>query len=283
MNYTGISNAELQKCLERSGYLLESKIVRGLTERGYFVEPNQVILDAKTGKSREIDFIAEHYRYSSGHRGTCVKTYFAAEVVNNRYPIVLLTPRPSTPNSDFESYVKFGCTPEPSPFYGDLDIYEKRSPSSENVFAQYCGITTKKGETRELMANHPDDMYGSLQKLAEYVETELESFGEWARDSAMSDIWRIFFWHPMLVVGGQLCTVAVGDGGKVEIEEADSAFLEFNWHRGEDRRTTLIEVVTVRALYDRLALIVKFDQELEAKLHQLHALAKPEANIKADH
>lgn len=266
MNHNSITKADLQACLERSGYLLESKIVRELTEQGYFVEPNQVILDKKTGKSREIDIIAEHYSYDAGHRGTCVKTYFVAEVVNNRYPIVLLTPRPFTPNSNQESYVKFHYSKD---YPSGLNIFDDRCPSSNVIFSQYCGISTKKGEARDLMANHPDDMYSSLQKLSEYVEDELELSEEWVPDW----LWRIFFWHPMLIAGGQLFTAIPADEGDVEIQEVDSAFLEFNWHRGAERQTTLIEIVTVKALYDRLASIVQYDRDLESRLHELHVAA----------
>lgn len=112
-----IAPDELLRCLERSGYLLESRIVRELDARGFFVEPNQVLQDPRTGKSREIDFVAEYYSYVPEHRNICVKTHFIGEVVKNRLPIVLLTSRPSSPNSNFESYVKFGLSPEPAPFY----------------------------------------------------------------------------------------------------------------------------------------------------------------------
>lgn len=268
-----ISAEQLLECLGRSGYLLESRIVRELDARGYFVEPNQVLRDPKTGKSREIDLVAEYYSYVPDHSGLCVKTHFIAEVVNNRLPVVLLTHRPMSPNSEFESYVKFGTTPDPAPFYDKLNIYEERSPSNEALYAQYCALTMKKGESRELMASHPDDLYASLQKLSEYVEQELEAFQDWGAET-QSDFWRVFFWHPMLVVGGQLFAVSADDATDPKINEIESAFLEFNWHQGEDRRTTVIEVVRIEALYDRMANIVAWDAALEAKLYSLRGASK---------
>lgn len=265
-----ISTDELLECLGRSGYLLEARIVRELNGQGYFVEPNQVLRDPRTGKSREIDLVAEHYSYVREHRNLCVKTHFVAEIVNNRLPVVLLTQRPSSPNSNFESYVKFGTTPDPAPFYSKLDVYEDRSPPDNELFAQYCALTTKKGEQRELMASHPDDLYSSLQKLSEYVEQELESFQDWGAES-QADIWRVFFWHPMLVVGGQLFTVSAGDSGDPKVGEVGSAFLEFNWHQGEERKTTVVEVVQIDSLYERMASIVAWDSALEAKLHALRS------------
>src|SRR4051812_27756419 len=100
-----LSLSNIQECLERSGYLLESKLVRDLDARDFFVEPNQVVLDPRTGKSREIDLVAEYRSGFENGRMVSVKTRFIAEVVNNKYPFVLLTRRPSTPNADVESYV----------------------------------------------------------------------------------------------------------------------------------------------------------------------------------
>ena len=265
-----VSPEELLECLGRSGYLIESLIVRELDARGYFVEPNQVLRDPRTGKSREIDFVAEYFSHVPEHHGLCVKTHFVAEVVNNRLPVVLLTHRPLSPNSDFESYLKFGITPNPAPFYEKLNIYEEWSPPNEALYAQYCALTMKKGEQRELMASHPEDLYSSFQKLSEYVEHELETFQSWSAKNQM-DIWRVFSWHPMLVVGGQLFTVSVDDPENPKVDEINSAFYEFNWHQGENRMTTVIEVVQIAALYDRMASIVARDAALETNLHALRS------------
>jgi hypothetical protein len=64
------------------------------------------------GKSREIDMTAESAA-GSFRRGVCVKTTFVIEAVNNRFPVILLTERPSSPNADFESYLKFSTSPNP--------------------------------------------------------------------------------------------------------------------------------------------------------------------------
>jgi hypothetical protein len=270
-----LSTEEIRECLERSGYLLESLIVRELSDRGFFVEPNQVVLDPHTGKSRELDIVAEHYSHRHDYRGTCVKTHFVAEVVNNKFPVVLLTKRPSTPHSNFESYVKFGCTPEPNDFHKHFDFFDDRRPPQEQLFAQYCALSTKRGDAKELMASHPEDMYASLQKVAEYVEREIEQFAKWSAEASM-DIWRVFFWHPILVVGGQLVIVENDEAGTITLAKATSAFLEFNWHQNDEPRTTVIEVVTVAALYERMEAIVASDQALEVQLHTLHAKSDAE-------
>jgi hypothetical protein len=125
------------------------------------------------------------------------------------------------------------------------------------------------------MASHPQDLYGSLQKLVEYVEQELDQFrAVWSSGNSDSQPWRVFFWHPMLVVGGQLFSVAVDDDSNPTVKEVGSAFLEFKWHQGEDRKATIVEVVQVGALYERMAQIVAWDEALQEKLHTFRGLRK---------
>src|SRR5882724_2649577 len=225
---------KVRECLERSGYLLESRLVRSLTDQGYFVEPNQVVRDPRTGKAREIDLVAEHDRYSPERQNVCVKTYFVVEAINNRFPFVLLTERPSTPNADFESYIKFACTPEPNPFVGEFDIYEEKGADWRGLFSQYCVLTKKSGD-KELMATHPDDVYGSLLKLCEYVEDALDFWT--SRDHLERDkYWRMFFWQPMLVLSGQLLSANLLEDGTTQLRETAAGRLEFNWHSGDEHR-----------------------------------------------
>ena len=259
---------EVEECLERSGYLLESDLVRALTDRGFFVEPNQVIRDPRSGKSREIDLVAEHYIWTPENRGVSAKTYFVVEVINNKFPFVLLTQRPRTPNVDFESYVKYICTPDETILSQEIYIPENREPDEDRLFSQYCVLTQKNRSDKELMASHPDDVYGSFQKLSEYIEEQLTTWNSYTGEEIGSH-WRAFFWLPMLVVGGQLVSVTTGENGISELKEVSSGYLEFNWHAGDERRTTFIEVLTVSRFLERVTEVVAIDQQLEEKLHAL--------------
>jgi hypothetical protein len=262
---------KVRECLERSGYLLESQLVRLLVDHGYFVEPNFAVRDPRTGKAREIDLIAEHYN-PGGPRNICVKTYFVIEAINNRFPVVLLTPRPWSPNANCDSYIKCVWTPEPNPFIGELVLDEEKSIDFENLFSQYCVLTKKNSGEKELMASHPDDVYGSLLKLSEYVEDEVEFWTSRAEDK----YWRLFFWQPMLVLGGQLVSAHIGDGGATELREATVGRLEFNWHKDDQPRTTVIEVLTEEVFLKRLDSIVEKDEELAGKVHTLRGRLLPE-------
>lgn len=114
-----ISIEAIRECLEGSLCLMESRLVRTITATDYFVESNVTHKDPRTGKAREIDIKAESaprtYR-----EGVCVKTTFVIEARNNRYPIVILTEQPSSPNADFDSHLRFGTSTEPCPFLHDV-------------------------------------------------------------------------------------------------------------------------------------------------------------------
>lgn len=266
-----ISIEEIGECLERSGYLLESKVVRLLDSSGYFVEPNQVIRDRFTGKSREIDFVAEYYVYDPEIKNTYVMTHFVGEIVNNLYPFVLLTERPRSPNADTESYIKWVTTPESMFYEKPIDFYSGRDPDGEHLFSQYCVLTKKNSQNKDWMAHHPDDIYHSLLKMAEYVELQMLTWQE--RTEELGDKHkRALFWHPFLVLGGELFVAKTSNDGSLSIQPASSGFLEFNWHHGDDRKTTVIEVVTVGVLLERMDQLVSLDGSVKKQIHEAYAV-----------
>jgi hypothetical protein len=261
-----ISIEAVRECLERSGYLMESRLVRSLTEADFFVEPNVTHKDPRTGKAREIDLTAESYPYSLALR-VSVKTTFVIEAINNRYPVVLLTERPSTPNADFESYIKFGTSPCPNPILDKIDIYDEKEANTNNLFSQFCALTKKNGKD-ELMASHPDDIYSSLLKAAEYTEDQVVEFAEWT-EAEEGKYWRLFTWQPMLVVSGQLLAAKLSPEGVVLIEETSLARLEFNWHDGDRKKTTVIEFVREEFLLEHLNSIRTKDEALAVRVHEI--------------
>ncbi|ULA65292.1 MAG: hypothetical protein LZF86_190595 [Nitrospira sp.] len=265
MSSDDISVEMIKECLERSGYLFESKLVRSLTEQGYFVEPNQVIRDPRTGKSREIDLIAEYFDYKAERKGVSVRTLFVVEAKNNKFPFILTTERPNSPGADFESYIKYVCTPGANPFIDQLDLYEEKGANWDNLYSQYCGLT-RKGNSGELMASHSEDMYGSLLKLSEYIENDINLW----RSRDEDRYWRLVFWQPMLVLSGSLLAVHVTGSGETELQQISMGRLEFHWHVDDQLRTTVIEVLTEQCFFERLRVIREKDDELEGMLHEVY-------------
>jgi hypothetical protein len=252
---------------------MKSRVVRALSAAGFFVEPK--VIARATGKAREIDLTAEDAGgLHRNRRGACVKTTFVVETVNNAYPIVLLTERPSTPNADFESYIKFGTSPDPCPFSDEIYFYDERAADWNNLFSQICALSKQDG-LDEFTASQPDDIYTSLLKASQYAEDEVNAFQEWISGET-GRYWRLFFWHPMLVVSGQLLTAKVTTDGSVQLQEVPLASLEFNWHDGDSRKTTIVEVIREDFLLERLDSVRAQDDAIEARIYALKQLREPE-------
>ena len=258
---------EIAQCLARSGYFMEARIIELLTQQGFFVEASPSFLDPRTGKTRELDLIAERFDWdsSSHHRRVSIKTNFVVEAINNRFPFVLMTPTPFSPSANHEDYVKCAVTPvSENPFLGELDdfLYTERNPSDENLFSQFAEITRKNGRS-ELMASHGDGTYQSLLKMSEYIEERVaefnETFGEQDR------YWRLHFWRPMLVLGGTLI-VQEPNSADLKLRYADFAQLVFNWHDQDRPRSTVIDIVTERYLLMHMAAICDRDTEMAIKI-----------------
>jgi hypothetical protein len=263
---------EIAECLRRSGYLLESRLVRSLAGARFFVEPNVAMLDARTGKSREIDVLAEYYDYDPDRRHVSVQTYFAIEAVNNNLPFVLMTPHPGSPSDIFEEYLRYGSTPDSSSILESVDLYEEKGGDIPR-YTQYCGLSRKKAND-DLMASHLEDIYASLLKLAEFTENRYEEFvnHEWDADDPF---WRLHFWQGILVVGGDLVTATQDEQGDLSVVEVESGTLIFNFHIREEPRSTLIHVVRERHLLELVSDVVVVDRRLRSRVHDARSAARP--------
>src|SRR4051794_16916928 len=120
---------EIADCLRRSGYLLESRLVSTLAKAQFFVEPNAAVLDRRTGKSREIDLLAEYFDYDPDRPKISVLTRFAIEAINNFLPIVLLSPSPRSPNVELAD-PRWATTPNPNPFDVDIEVWQEKDTSN---------------------------------------------------------------------------------------------------------------------------------------------------------
>ena len=250
--------------LRRSGYMLESMIVQNLNESGFFVEPNQSLVDERTGISRELDLVAEFWNHNLRHKGICVRTHFVMEVINNLYPFVLVTRRPFSPNSPTDDYLRYVTTPsedDEDHFLRQHDIFEGRGIETWQIFSQYSSFTRKKGNN-ELLAYHPDDVHSSLQKMVEYSLDAIDR-----RSSCTSDeCWRLFFWQPILVLRDDLFIVTGPPSEQPRLEPVFSAKLEYNFHHRGKPETMIVDIVVESHLLDILKGYVQQDEVSEDKI-----------------
>lgn len=252
----------MSEALLRSGYVLESRIIHSLVQNGYFVEPNQRVIDPTTGKSREIDIVAEFWDFSHAKphfdAKVCVAVHFVCEAKNNPYPIVLLTELPVSPNLEVWDSLHEGRTGffrdkhlEPSFF----DYLTKNLRS----YTQYCSFKPKKnGKSSEWLAWHPDDFHDDLEKIISYCRLEAK------RIVGLHDNYhRLFLYMPVVIVAGDLY-VADPKDATVTLSKVDIGLhMHFGIYEGEQCLSLILFVTEGNCLklFDE---VMKFGQQIES-------------------
>jgi hypothetical protein len=265
-----LGNSEMLECLQRSGYLLEGRIARALQNIDCFVESNLPFQDERTGISREVDMLAESSGFDVDTPKTCVKTSFIIEAINNLYPVVLLTPKGWSPFTAVEEFLHYKVTPPeettPHPFLSECDILELHGVFGWKPFCQYCAFSRKK-QGGELMASHPEDLHGSIRKVAEYLLHSKEVHHEWMNDRR-DGYWRIFQWRAVIVLQNELFVCSERKTGAATLTKAKHAKLEYSLHYRDTGHTLIVDFVVENALPDFVRSIVARDKEIEESFHK---------------
>jgi hypothetical protein len=150
------------------------------------------------------------------------------------------------------------------PFANDVHLPIEKAKGRGAVFCQFCGFTRKKSGG-DLMALHPEDLYGSLRKAAEFALTLRDQSASWM-DESEDGYCRIFQWRPVVVFGGDLC-VFQGD----KLRPIRHAHLLFNFHFEGTARSILIDVLIESELPAFAKRIVGEDDELERRVRECRA------------
>ncbi len=261
---------EMIACLQRSGYLLEGRLVKYLNAMGLFVEPNQSFLDEKTGISREIDIVAEDFRCSPDSSKVRVKTIFVMEAINNLYPVVLLTPRIWSPNTCIDDYLPYKVTPSEigknQHFILHVDPLEIKEIFEWSIFSQFCAFTRKKNG--DLMASHPEDLYTSISKVAYYVFLSKDKYHGWM-DKKDDEYWRLFQWKAVVVLQKDLYITQENTEGMTKLIKTRCAKLEYNFHYLGEPKTIVVDFVTESAVSQIVKKELDYDEIIEKKIIQL--------------
>lgn len=264
-----ITTDEMLKALYRSGYLLEAEIAKKLSDLSFFVETNIVIEDPISGKSREIDIVAEYYDWSAPSSGLKVKAKieFVFEVKNNLFPLVLLNEFDFSPRVEDWLGLKEVIT---SPDNVKYDQYENFYNSLINtykghIFSQYCSFHKKK-QNDELMALHPENIHTSLAKLIQYCEECVESWGQDNEDIEVNPerYLRHFLYMPVLLIKDDLYELKDG-----ELKKVNSSVLVVNYYRNKQPTMAYVFVVTLRGFDDFISKSLQIENEVENKLISL--------------
>lgn len=259
-----ITKEEMLEALNRSGYLMESEIASMLSEFGFFIETNQVIEDKFTGKSREIDLLAEYYNYKKEYSRykTASKIKFVFEIKNNLFPIVLLTKWETSPNIEDWTGLKEALTVPKNINYDYFDSYYRPLiQDNKKIFTQYCSFQKKKAN-EELMALHPDVIHEGLSKITQYCEEMVKVYDKdllYMSDSDYKDdYFRHFLFMPVLLINDELFEL-----NDKKLNQVDSSILVLNYHYQKEPKMAYIFVVTKKGFPKFIQQMTKLDEKVE--------------------
>lgn len=268
-----ITKNEMLDALNRSGYLLESEISRTLAKAGFFIESNQVIEDPITGKSREIDLLAEYYKYKKEQTDlkTCSKVKFVFEIKNNIFPIVLLTRFEFSPNIEDWIGLKEALTiPENLEYEWYESFYEEIIRNRrDSIYTQYCSFHKKKAND-ELMALHPDNIHEGLSKITFHCEEMVKLYDkellyEDSEDSSTKDeYFRHFLFMPILLINEELYELR--DEKLIKVE---SSILVYNYHFNKEPKMAYVFVITKKGVPGFMKKMLELDDMVEQKMIEI--------------
>jgi hypothetical protein len=267
-----ISKKEMLESINRSGYLLESEISELLNESGFFVEANQVIKDPNTGKSREIDLLAELIpSYEERSKVSCaVSINYVFEIKNNPLPMVLISNLKISPNVDAYESLKEIVTETERLKYENLfslddSFYERLlGNKTDHIFTQYCSFKRKRdgANKSELMALHPDEFHEGLMKIVQHCDEEMKFWDNRKDDN----YFRNFLYLPVIVLGGLLFELTLNKNMKPILKEVKSSNFLYNYHWKDQKRSALIWIVTEKGFSNFMNEMIRVEKSLENDL-----------------
>lgn len=269
---TIISDVDAIAALQRSGYLLETRVESLLRGRGWVVEMNSAYPDPTTGKSRELDVYAvsgSKIAALNARPSSYVFQRLLIECEHPPQPIVFVTTESLLDERKLE-YLKEVSDP---PFVWGKDgyLYDLAHSlrldtfhhyASGRVATQYCSFTQKKDKSG-WMALHEDDQHMSFEALGQALEFHLEELREqqrWilSRKDENRGI-HVELVYPVLIVDGGLRELDQSRS-KLRLKAIDRICYRRQVMVEGEVRVYMITVVTEKGLPD---LVILFEKECD--------------------
>ncbi|HEY5592363.1 MAG TPA: hypothetical protein VIK55_15275 [Paludibacter sp.] len=261
-----ISLEDMKTALLKSGYLIESRLIKQLSSRNYILYPNETYPDSKTEKSREIDVYAcSESTWKTLHRNERfnieIRHSLVIECMNNPTPVVVFKDMNKKPFTIYEKFkynkIELKTLEEPSGI--DFDFTGFTVDNQEFHYnqlkrnTQYCSFSQKKsGKTQEWMASHEEKLHDTFNKLFDFVNHHFEIKRERFHYAPQRMV-TFNFLFPVIVFQGDIYE-ASEDADEVRIEKKDHAIFEFNRYENESS-SLLVDIVTEKYFTEYLSLL----------------------------
>jgi len=217
--HTKIERAAMREAIERSGYLMEQRVLLVLEKADYYVESNPVYPDPITGKSREYDFSASAALRTFKEELDFVYIQLEGECINNVQPVVFFDRDPTIEflfaedikRSGIPLYFPYKKSPEDEISIIDHFQFDHFHHYCKGLYStQFCTFIQKSGKNkekgREWMACHPDDLHGAFAKLIAATQYAVSGhYSSWSPpEDKDSEPLNLTFFYPVLIFAGDL-------------------------------------------------------------------------------
>jgi len=257
-----VSKRQMKEAIQRSGYLLEQRVERILTEMGYFVQTNSVFPDTETGKSRGIDISA--INAVRVYRGwNYVFPVLLCECENNSQPIVFFTRE--SPIS-FLHYQEVKVSGIPVKFRKGGNYIDFLEFTKMERFHHYCkGVTATQYCTFQFkkdrscwMALHSEEQHDTFNSLIKALEYEIaKHFDQWVLpEKGEEEAVNVQIYYPIVILQGDLYSASVETGRLTMRKSKHVQFRkELFLSRANDVETYQIDVISESYLPSYLRIV----------------------------
>jgi hypothetical protein len=261
-----ISLEDMKTALSKSGYLIESRLIKHLSSKNYGLYPNETYPDSKTGKSREIDvYASSETTWKTLHRNERfnieISHSLVIECMNNPTPVIVFKDMNNKPFTIYEKFkynkIELNTLEDPDGFDFDFNgFYTRNKEFHYNQLkrnTQYCSFSQKKsGKTQEWMASHEEKLHETFNKLFDFVNHHFERKRERFHYEPKRKV-TFNFIFPVIVFQGEIYE-ASENAEDVQIEKIEHAIFEFNRYENESS-SLLVDIVTEKYFSKYLSLL----------------------------
>jgi hypothetical protein len=286
---------EMQEAIEASGYLLEGRIARLMSQRGFFVEQNAFHPDpADSSRVIEIDVVGRYFEWINEANKDSVTASLLVECKNNTQPFAFFTQSQQVTELN-DNWIQYGGFPSFSmdpeskiqvPLHKLLEMKDwHHYCQTQEVATQFCSFARAKNESK----NKPKSKW-----KAEPMKNYADSFAALARVTAFDSLdvanphdqnIQIQLSYPVVVFQGPMYRVQE-QGGKAKLELAEH--LQLHHSTSVNGRMILAQIDVVReAVFTKLMetilselitfrdkVLVKYDRLLNSALDQKRVAAQ---------
>lgn len=206
---------EMQSAIEGSGYLLEGRISRVMTEHGFLVLPNKFYtISAGEDSAIEIDAEGRISELIDEENGDMVSAVILAECKNNSQPFAFFSQRQQFPSTNaarirYSGYPSFSMDQETKlqvPLHELLEMNNWHHYTQRlDVATQFCSFA-RANEKKPWKAEPMDHYAGSFSRLAMVAASPGDAF-----DLSAKNI-QVHVCYPVVVFQGPIYIVRDNDG-----------------------------------------------------------------------